>query len=88
MFVRKVEVWYDAGSSRHEGREAIGLESGWVARCTEYDDGERVLGRTAMDEPIGDESTSVEEARRLAADCWRVDVGDVVVHSWEDDPAS
>lgn len=67
---KKVSVWYDGRNSD---------ESGWVARCTEYEDGRPVLGRIAMDEPVGDSDTDANLARELAADHWGVSVDDVTV---------
>ncbi len=69
MITKKVSVWYDSD----------GDEAGWVARCTESEDGQPIGGRIAMDEPIGDGDTTASEARGLAADYWGVDAEDVVM---------
>ena len=66
---KKVSVWYDDRS---------GVEPGWVARCTEYEDGQPVMGRIAMDEPI-DYADTADEARQAAADYYSVDVATVIV---------
>ena len=65
-----VSVWYDAQN---------GVEAGWVARCTEYEDGQPIIGRIAMDEPVGDEDTDADAAREMAAEHYGVPVADVTV---------
>ena len=67
---KRVSVWRD---------NRPGVEPGWVARCTDYEDGRPVLGRIAMDEPIGDEDTDPDLARELAAEHWGVGVDDVAI---------
>jgi hypothetical protein len=67
---KTVSVWYD---------DRAGVEAGWVARCTESEDDRPVLGRIAMDEPVGDEDTDAELARQLAADHWGVPVDGVTI---------
>ena len=65
---KKVSVWYD---------DRCGSEAGWVARCTDYEDGQPVSGRIAMDEPVGDDQTTEDVAREMAADHWGVSVDEV-----------
>lgn len=67
---KRVSIYWDAPS---------GGEAGWVARCTEYDERGPVMGRIAMDEPVGDEETSEDAAREMAADYYGVDLDDVTV---------
>ncbi len=59
---KKVMVYYD---------DQHGPNSGYVARCTEYEDGEAVGGRIAMDEPL--DATDHDEAIREAARHWGVE---------------
>jgi hypothetical protein len=66
---KRVSVWYDGSGS----------DKGWVARCTEYEDGRPVLGRIAMDEPVGDEDTDADAASEMAAEYYGVPVEDVTV---------
>lgn len=68
MKTKTVSVWYDEAD-----------DAGWVARCTEYEDGEPVMGRIAMDAPVGDGDTDEDAARELAADHWGVPVEAVTV---------
>ena len=58
--------------------EQEGCESGWVARCTERDEGGPIMGRIAMDEPI-DYCDDAESACEYAAKYYGVDVDDVTV---------
>lgn len=54
MKTKKVCVWHDDDPQN----------SGWVARCTEYEDGRTILGRVAMDEALnaGDRNAARVEA--------------------------
>ena len=70
MITKRVSIWRDSRT---------GVEAGWVARCTEYENGQAILGRIAMDEPIGDSDTDEALARELAADVYGVPVADVTV---------
>lgn len=72
MKTKRVSVWYD---------DQDASVAGWVARCTESEDGQPIGGRVAMDEPVGDSETAADEARELAADYWGVPVDDVTVES-------
>lgn len=68
---RQVTVWYDDRS---------GVEPGWVARCTDFDEtGESIMGRIAMDEPV--DAESVEDAIVEASRYWGVPEDEVTEES-------
>ena len=67
MKTKKVELYHDG--------------QGWIARCTEYDkDGQPIIGRIAMDEPM-EYSDDLGDIIREAAEHWDVPVAEIIVEN-------